>query len=537
MIGNGLTPTVLLNEEGRNAIHTRPDQTRNFLNQLTLNGSHWINQDVMLSVNTYYRRSNRNTLNGDANDAYGNDYSSSSSFDPALDCDAHAENCFGVMNRTRTRQNGYGLQTQLAFNQDLMGKKNQFIVGAGYDGSKVRFSQTEQLAADFDASRMPVSLAENEIETAASLTGKTNNWHILATDTLSLNNMVHITASARYNRVKVRNTDNLVASGAKDPATDGDLSGNHSFNRLNPSIGLTLTPNPNLTAFGSYSESSRAPTSIELGCADPLHPCLLPNAMASDPPLKQVVAKTFEFGLRGKLTDTIKWSASTYHAMNHNDIQFVYSTSSMGYFNNVGKTKRQGLDLGLTGSVDKFTWNAAYSYIKATYESDFDVVAQNNSSADGDGVINVHKGNYLPNIPKHQFKLRGQYQATPSWSIGANLIAFTNQFMMGNENNRHRAGEANVEGEQYDGKGKVPGYAIVNLDTQYNIGSGWKIFAKAINVFDKDYATVGRLGESHFIDGGGTWTNGADPAALITPGAPRAGWIGVRYEFGGADKK
>jgi len=536
MIGNGLTPTVLLEEEGRNAIHTRPDQTRNFLNQLTLNGSHWINQDVMLSVNTYYRRSNRNTLNGDVNDAYGNDYSPSSPFDPELDCDAHAENCFGVMNRTRTRQNGYGLQAQLAFNQALMGKKNQFIIGAGYDGSKVRFSQTEQLAADFDATRMPSSL-ENEIETAASLTGKTNNWHVLATDTLSLNDMVHITASARYNRVKVRNTDNLVASGSKDPATDGDLSGNHLFNRLNPSIGLTLTPNPNLTAFGSYSESSRAPTSIELGCADPLHPCLLPNAMASDPPLKQVVAKTFEFGLRGKLTDTIKWSASTYHAMNHNDIQFVYSTQSMGYFNNVGKTKRQGLDLGLTGSVDKFTWNAAYSYIKATYESDFDVVAQNNSSADGDGVINVHKGNYLPNIPKHQFKLRGQYQATPSWSIGANLIAFTSQYMMGNENNQHRAGQENIQQEQYDGKGKVPGYAIVNLDTQYNIGSGWKVFAKAINVFDKDYATVGRLGESHFIDGGGTWTNGADAAALITPGAPRAGWIGVRYEFGGTDKK
>jgi outer membrane receptor protein involved in Fe transport len=164
-------------------------------------------------------------------------------------------------------------------------------------------------------------------------------------------------------------------------------------------------------------------------------------------------------------------------------------------------------------------------------------VAQNNSSADGDGVIDVHKGNYLPNIPKHQFKLRGQYQATPSWSIGANLIAFTSQYMMGNENNQHRAGQENIEQEQYDGKGKVPGYAIVNLDTQYNIGSGWKVFAKAINVFDKDYATVGRLGESHFIAGGGTWTNGADAAALITPGAPRAGWIGVRYEFGGTDKK
>ena len=48
--------------------------------------------------------------------------------------------------------------------------------------------------------------------------------------------------------------------------------------------GVTLSPRPDLTANASYSEGSRAPTTIQLGCADPDNPCNLPNALAGDPP-------------------------------------------------------------------------------------------------------------------------------------------------------------------------------------------------------------------------------------------------------------
>ena len=527
MIGNGLLPQEMIASEGRDAVYTTPDQTRNFLNQLTLNTSHWINNDVMLSANTYYRRSNRNTLNGDVN----------GSFDPAVflnppaspqdSCSGNDALCFGAYNRTSTRQNSYGIQAQLAFNQDLLGKKNQFISGAGYDRSVIRFSQTEQLTSDFDANRMPSGNLNDET-LSVSLKGKTETWHVLATDTLSLNDYLHLTASARYNHTEVNNTDNI------NPAIgSGSLSGNHSFNRVNPSLGLTLTPSSNISMFGSYSESSRAPSTIELGCSDPANPCLLPNAMASDPALKQVVAKTYEAGLRGKLTEDIHWSASAYEAVNHNDIQFIYSgISNLGYFNNVGRTKRQGLDLGLNGKLAKFSWNANYSYIDATFDSDLTIASPHNAIAIANNVneIDVKKGNRLPGIPQHQFKLRAQYQVFEDWTAGANLIAYTNSFLFGNENN---VSQGNL------GNGKIPGYAIVNIDTQYNLGrSGWKVFAKAINVFDKDYSTTGRLAENSFTGAGNTFnTAGGDPSTFISPGAPRAGWIGVRYEFGGSKNK
>ena len=74
----------------------------------------------------------------------------------------------------------------------------------------------------------------------------------------------------------------------------------------------------------------------------------------------------------------------------------------------------------------------------------------------------------------------------------------------------------------------------MNLDSQYNLGNGWKIWAKAINVFDSDYYTAGRLGVNAFTASGNTFETQTDEwrgAAFVSPGAPRAGWLGVRYEF------
>jgi outer membrane receptor protein involved in Fe transport len=272
--------------------------------------------------------------------------------------------------------------------------------------------------------------------------------------------------------------------------------------------------------------------------------------MADDPPLKQVVAKTYDFGLRGQLTDTIKWNASVYHAMNHDDIQFIRASTSTsrGYYNNVGRTERQGLDFGISGQLEKFRWSTSYSYIDAKFGNDLELLSGSNSTAsDVSGMNNrnliyVKKGDSLPSIPEHQFKARLQYQVTPDWSIGSNLIAYSSQYMIGNENNEHQANSAKcsdgsgtgglMNNHAACGSGKVSAYAIVNLDTQYNAGSGWKVFAKATNIFDRDYNVAGRLAETMF-NPAGVYEHEIKSVGVI-PGAPRSGWIGVRYEFGGA---
>ena len=422
----------------------------------------------------------------------------------------------------------------------MWGKKNLFIAGLGYDQQRTKFTQTEQPSEAentdqitgqtwFDSARKPINL-EDDIESTVNLNGRSRTASLFATDTLSLNQFWHVTASARYNHTQVKNRDNLNAPG--DP---NSLSGDHNFNRINPSLGVTFTPTETLSLFGSYSESNRAPTSIELGCANPLVPCKLPNAMAADPPLNQVVSKTYDAGVRGKLSDNLKWNASVYRTMNHDDIHFIHSSASgsaLGYFDNVGRTKRQGLDLGLSGTIDKFFFRAGYSFISAKYDSDLELVNEINSESAGD-TITARKGNYLAGIPKHQFKLRAQYEITPQWMVGSNLVYYASQYVQGNENNAHNSNTAVCTDDGAKCPGKLSGYTVVNLDTQYNVGQGWRVFAKAINIFDKDYYTGGRLAETYFTPAG-TWGPDDRGVTAVVPGAPRAAWVGVRYEFGGA---
>jgi outer membrane receptor protein involved in Fe transport len=532
MIGNGLVQREFMQTLGRSAIHTKPDQTKNTLSFLNLSASHWFNDDVMFTGNAYYRNSKRKTLNGDVNDEFDDNNPINGS-----DCINDEEACQGVLNRSTTKQNSYGLNGQLSFNQALAGKANQFIVGASYDISRIKFSQTEQPGNINSVRGVDPVL---DVEQGSNLHGKTKTWSLFGTNTLSLNDYWHVTGSARYNHVKVDNVDQINAPGVSYAIpfgqpnhleSDETLTGSHSFSRLNPAVGVNFTPTKDLTVYGSYNEGNRAPTSMELGCANPYAPCNLPNAMAGDPPLKQVVAKTFEGGLRGNLTEDVRWSAAVYRTENNNDIQFVTTPSTannMGYFDNVGKTRRVGIDTNLAGKVGQFGWNVGYSYVDATYQNDLTLLNEVNSATFTDGggndVIQVKKGDRLANIPAHQLKVRLTYAVTPDWLVGTNITAFSDRYMRGNENNSH------VDRGDSIGNGKIAGYAIVNLDTRYNIGSGWSVFGKAINVFDTEYNNGGMMGETMFA-ANGTFDANGNPSGFLSPGAPRAGWVGVRYEF------
>jgi outer membrane receptor protein involved in Fe transport len=540
MIGNGLIQEELINDLGRKAINTSPDETKNTLSFFNLNGSHFINEATQLTASSYYRKSKRSTLNGDVNDDFDEDefIDSADSIADYLDDECRYNQdpydaCSGALNTSNTKQKGYGFNSQLAFNQPIMNKPNQFIVGGGYDESKTKFTQetvmgritsARTVAAIVDADGNAVEDEDAEV----NLHGTTKSYNLFATDTLSLNEYVHLTISGRYNHFNVYNKDQIT----ENDGTKASLTGNHSFRRFSPAVGLSFTPTKDLAVYGSYNEGMRAPTSMELGCANPDAPCKLPNAMAGDPPLEKVVSKTFEAGARGNLNQDIKWTAAIYRTENHNDIQFIAADNpTLGYFYNVGKTRRQGLDAGLAGRAGNLSWNAGYSYLKATYQTPFELTSEGNSEESGD-EIDISKGNRLANLPSHAFKLRMQYAMTPNWTVGTNVNAFSDVYVRGNENNAH---EVNTDADHVNANGKVAGYTVVNLDTRFKLAnSGWQLFAKANNVFNKKYATGGMLGENWFdvTNGVASFSGEGEADKMLMLGAPRAAWIGMRYDFG-----
>ncbi|MBT5166631.1 MAG: TonB-dependent receptor [Nitrosomonadales bacterium] len=524
LVGNGMVPKYLLGDD-LEGVHTLIDKTRSQYNQVQLAGTEFLSDTLMASGNIYWRNLDQSTYNGDLNDEYCEEDDVGEEEGEGCDTLADVNENEGVINRSTTKSDAYGVNGQLTFDEDLLDRRNQFIFGAAFEYSKVNFEQSSQDIATLDPSGF-FSGATAEKEQTSGLTGKTYTTSIFATNNHALNDQWSINTAARYNYVDIRNEDTLNGEGG---ATS--LTGDHDFDRLNPSVGLTYTPTDTLSTYASYNEANRAPTSIELGCANPDNPCTLPTQMADDPPLEQVVAKTFEAGARGRFTSFLNsntsWNISGYSATNHDDILFIYTeaNTTAGYFDNVEETTRKGIDVGLSTAFETWTISMNYNYVKAQYGTDLTLVSENNSSAD-DGAIQVEDGDYLPNIPKHSFKLRTVYKPDPAWHLGATMTAFSSSYMMGNENQEN---DSSVNGLQSE----VPGYAVVNLDSEYkfsNMLDGWRIYAKVTNLFDNKYYTGGRIAESR-VNADRSFSEEEIATASLVGGAPRAGWVGLRYEF------
>ena len=463
--------------------YTYPDSIGNNLAMFALKGSHFLADDKLVAANVYYRKNRTKGFNSNA------------------DSTAIRES---VNISTITDQDGFGGAVQFTLLSDFIGHKNQFTVGTSADFGRVTFN-SDSYQASIDGHE---TVIDSPLKSTGLVRLKTQNdyYGLYATDTFSFNEQVHMTLAGRYNVADIR-----LSGMTNDGTSDSDLSGNHRYSRFNPALGFNYNPSNHLGFYAGYNEGMRAATPVELSCADENRPCALPNAFAADPHLDMVVAKTYEAGVRGKLTDNVNWNIGAYTTDNSNDIQFIASNavSSFGYFKNVGATRRRGLEMGLNAKFDQLSLALNYGYVDATYQSDFVVGSAANSLAD-DGKIQVSKGNKIPGIAEHTFKVRAAYELSSDWNIGTNIVMASSQYARGDENNQ-------------DAHGKVPGYAVMHLDTHYSLNESWKLFAKVNNVFDTKYATFGVLGNNIF--------NGLDEQ-FRSPSAPRAAWVGVTYEFG-----
>jgi iron complex outermembrane recepter protein len=534
--GNGATPMSMLNYL-REASYT-PDYTANLLNFVNLTGTQFLTDKLLLSGNVYDRHVITDSVDGNVNDSY----LSGAYTGPPIDCTAAPASetalayCTPGQNATGSLvQSTWGLGLQLTDSQSLLGWDNQAVLGADYADSQDTFQQSYQYGGLSPDRLLIYEVSPFNDETVLSLRGDNRIAGTYLTDTLSPGKLLHFTLSVRYNRsvetLGGYSLDTVLAPGFNE---SGSLSGDHTFSRVNPAFGFTVTPNPTLTWYANYNEASRAPTVVELGCANPAVPCGLPNDFASDPNLQQVVARTVEVGVRSNPADHhLTWSADLFRTVNSNDIQFVASAINAGYFDNVGSTRRQGLDLALGGKEGGLNWHLAYSFVDATFQSSFMVSAASNSTADASGNILVTPGDRIPLIPRNTGRLVLDYELTPRWHIGGSLIAAAGSYLHGDENNANQAGGTNATGAYIEGTGWIPGYVVVNLQSSYQVAKHAEVFVHLVNLFDRQYSTAGFLTSNSFTASGvfipnpANWTN----ENAVSPAQPLAIWAGVRFSL------
>jgi outer membrane receptor protein involved in Fe transport len=445
-------------------------------------------------------------------------------------------------------QHNYGASGQVTL-RDWLTPRNVLTVGAGYDGSRSTFHQSTQLGyltpdrgvATLNAFADGVTGGDVDGEpydNRVGLDGRVNTGSVFAADVVPIGTQWSVTLSARYNRTAIGNTDQITPA-----AGVGSLTGDHTYGRLNPAAGVTFSPSRRVNVYTGYSEGSRAPTSIELGCADPDTPCKLPNALAGDPPLDQVVTRTVEAGVRGD-HGALTWNAGVFHASDKDDILFVASTQTgFGYFKNFGNTRRQGVELGLTARAGRLSGGAGYTWLEATFQSPETLGGTGNSTNDSavsggkglDGTITVQPGDRIPLIPKHLLKAFVDLGVTSKVSVDVDLIAAAGVYARGNENNLSQP-----DGAIYLGPGTTPPYGIVNLGAHYQVTRWIQLLAQINNLFDHHYYTGSQLGPTGFTGAGSYIARqfpaiaGAFPvqqAAFYAPGAPTTYWIGTRVKF------
>lgn len=526
----------------------------------------------------------------------------------------------GLWTKTSVDQLTHGAAAQFNFNGD----KHHFMMGASIDASTSKYAMGQQLGLINEQRRVFLApdqidsvyrAAQVEIH-GNDFNGKQHTASVYANETWSPRSNLHITFAARFNSAYVRNHMNARGDEGNVPLSElrnkmdpyilcpeadvsscpdapvhglKDLSNDsiaptresHTYNSFNPAIGLTWQVRPLTTVYANFSRGARSPSSIELGCAfDPtpvlINPevpawgyqprslsgptCTLPTTLSGDPYLPQIRSTSWELGARGQLGANWEWNSTIYRTDLDDDLYFVGVAGGRSYFDNVGETRRQGLELGLSGKLGKFSVRSGYGYTDAAFMSTFYMLSPNNSSADfdqnsrtvwgvGDEVgqfghhtlptpgffanrgygtflmIKVQPGARIPGVPLHNINLGVDFQATRGLRFGANMVARSSSYLRGNENNLHQDKGTDQQIGQYycptfqiedpnchDGylqlpvvpgrpffeKGTVPGFAVFNFNASWAVTPAFTISALVNNIFDAEYYTAGRLGLNPF---------------------------------------
>jgi iron complex outermembrane recepter protein len=265
------------------------------------------------------------------------------------------------------------------------------------------------------------------------------------------------------------------------------------------SVGITVRRGSRIPHCSVKRTSARpaSPSAIELSCANEDDPCPLPVAFADDPPLDEVRARTVEVGLRARPLRRLRLSLAIFETTLDDDILFVASSRTEGFFQNVDETRRRGLELGLDGSLGGIDAFAHYAYTRATFESSAAF-----PSAAGENLARA--GDRIPGVPDHLFKAGVDVPLPWSLRFGADLQA---------------VGRVRLRGDEANERRPLPAYAIVNARLSYT----WRaltLFARAENLFDAEYESFGTFGENVLED--------ERVERFLSPGAPLGGWFGLR---------
>ncbi|WP_296714755.1 TonB-dependent receptor [Rhodoblastus sp.] len=519
---SGPAPIQLLNQDW-SGVYTTPQTSHTQMGQIALSGNFAFSPTWSLNTNAYVRRYIQHTVDGNPTNTqpcedptllcYNSDDTPANGLNrQQLNNPFPSNAVLGEIDRSSILTTSAGASAQLSNSGTLFGFKNHATFGASFDYGTTNYNATAELgvvAPNYVVIGSGTYLGPSGDPVAigpVSVNSINRYFGLNVLDAIDLTDKLTLSAGARFNLASISLSDQL----------GGDVNGENQYNHVNPVVGLTYKLTPDLLVYGSYAESNRAPTPLELGCANPQKPCIMGAFLVSDPPLQQVVAQTFEAGFRGQQVlandwGAVGWKAGVYRTLSSNDILNVPSPTQQGfgYFANVGDTLRQGVEAQLNYRKGPFTVRATYAYIDATFRN-YLTLGSNSPSADANGNIFVVPGDQLPMIPRQRGKISLDWDINSQARIGADILITGPQRYAGDASNQQPM---------------LPGYATVSLNGAYKITRNLEAFAIANNLLNHRYYTYGG-----YFETGQLFQAFTNPESVV-PAQPLSVYAGLRMTF------
>lgn len=374
-------------------------------------------------------------------------------------------------------------------------------VGAEAARDRVRYRVFQRAAGDARPDADCAPAAPGTDAACEDATADALNVATFAQTVLAPGARVSLAASVRGDYVRV-------------PFVDGRTPGNSGtsrFGRLTPRLGVTVAPGGRWRAYASAGTGFRAPAAVELACADPASPCPLPFSLGDDPPLAPVRVRNVEAGADWAPRPGLALTASAFRADVRDEIVLVASERAAGYFTNVPRTRRVGLELtsraGGGGPVSAY---ASWALVRATFRSRLLLAS---AREDADSVR-----------PGDRFALSPEQRAT----AGVRAAGTLRGVALGAELSGSAVSAQHLRGDEAGTERPLPGYAMAAL--RLSAGRGRVgVDLSAINLFDRRYASFGTWGHNARAPGSTPLPGGERVERFLTPGVPRAVTLGVTF--------
>ncbi|HHH3453120.1 TonB-dependent receptor PqqU [Klebsiella variicola] len=273
-------------------------------------------------------------------------------------------------------------------------------------------------------------------------------WQL--TDKLSLD------AGVRYSSVWFDSNDYYITPG------NGDDSGDASYHKWLPAGSLKYALTDAWNVYLSAGRGFETPTINELSYRSD-------NQSGLNFGLKPSTNDTVEIGSKTRLGNGLL-TAALFQTNTDNEIVVDSSSGGRTSYKNAGKTRRQGMELGLDQQFgESWRLKAAWTWLDATYRTNFCDDASCN-------------GNRIPGIARNMGYASFGYQPEQGWYAGSD-IRYMSDIMANDENTA-----------------KAPSWTVVGLTTGYKWSYGrmdMDLFGRVDNLFDREYVGSVIVNESN----------------------------------------